>query len=376
MFFRDIKGHIKVKESLVRMPAENRVSHAYMFVGPEGSGKFPLALAFAQYLNCEAPVNGDSCGECASCKKYSKLVHPDLHFVFPVVKTGEGASNPVSDSFIREWRDFVLQRKYFNLTQWYNFIGAEKKQGMIYTQESQEIIKKLNLKTYEGRYKVMIIWLPEKMHPTASNKLLKILEEPPAGTVFILIPDNPEEVISTILSRTQQIRIPPFSTEELKEVIQEEYELNDEDAWGYARLANGNIVSARDIVEGSEDLDFFFENFVFLMRKAYMRSLQELVDWGDQMSRLTRDKQKSFFEYCLRLIRENYISNLKEDELVYLTPKERGFSEKFAPFINDNNAFQMAEEFSSAHSHISQNGNSRIIFMDLILKIIILIKNR
>jgi DNA polymerase-3 subunit delta' len=375
MFFRDIKGHTKAKQILAGMTDENRVSHAYMFSGPEGAGKLPLAIAFARYLNCESPVNGDSCGQCPSCKKYSKLIHPDLHFVFPVVKIGAGASNPVSDSFLSEWRDIVLQKKHFNLTQWFNFIGAEKKQGMIYTNESQEILKKLSLKTFEGKYKVMIIWHPEKMHLTASNKLLKFLEEPPERTVFILVTDKQDEVISTITSRTQQIHIPPFSDEDIKEELTESG-LEEKDALGFARLAKGNIITAIELVEGSEDLDFFFDNFVFLMRNAYSRKLQELIDWSEDMSRLSRDKQKNFFEYCLRMIRENYISNIKEPDLIYLTQRESDFSVKFAPFINDNNARQMAEEFSLAHSHITQNGNSRIIFMDLILKIIILIKNR
>ncbi len=375
MFFRDIKGHTQVKQSLVNMLAENRVSHAYMFAGAEGSGKLPLAIAFAQYLNCTSPVGGDSCGECSSCKKFAKLVHPDLHFVFPVVKTTK-TKVPVSDTYISEWRDFVLQKKYFNLNQWFSFLEAEKAQGMIYTQESREIIKKLSLKTFEGKFKVMIIWMPEKMHVTASNKLLKILEEPPTGTVFILISDKPDEVISTIISRTQQIKIEAFTDEDIVSVLTDENGMSREEALGFVRLAAGNVVAAREIVEGSEDLDFFFDNFVFLMRNAYTRKLQGLIEWGDEMSRLSREKQKSFFEYCLRLVRENFISNLKESEIIYMTPRESEFAIKFAPFINDNNVYEMAEEFSLAHSHIAQNGNSRIVFMDLVLKIIILIKNR
>ena len=374
MFFRDIKGHTQVKSTLVSMTKENRVSHAYMFAGPEGSGKLPLAIAFAQYINCESPVDGDSCGECHSCKKYSKLIHPDLHFVFPVVKKGN-EKEAVSDDYIKEWRNIVLTKKYFNLNQWYDFIGAEKKQGQIYKHESQEIIRKLSLKTFEGKYKVMIIWMPEKMNPTAANKLLKLLEEPPAGTVFILVSDKPDEVLGTIASRTQQLKILPFTDEEIAEELMEDG-LEEEDAYSFARLANGNLVNAFEIVEGSEDLDFFFDNFVFLMRNAYSRKLQDLIAWSEEMSRLTRQKQKEFFEYCLRMIRENYISNIQEPELVYMTPREKDFSVKFAPFINDNNVHQMAEEFDLAHSHINQNGNSRIIFMDLILKIIILIKNR
>ncbi len=374
MFFRDIKGHTQVKSTLVSMTKENRVSHAYMFAGPEGSGKLPLAIAFAQYINCESPVDGDSCGECHSCKKYSKLIHPDLHFVFPVVKKGN-EKEAVSDDYIKEWRNIVLTKKYFNLNQWYDFIGAEKKQGQIYKHESQEIIRKLSLKTFEGKYKVMIIWMPEKMNPTAANKLLKLLEEPPAGTVFILVSDKPDEVLGTIASRTQQLKILPFTDEEIAEELMEDG-LEEEDAYSFARLANGNLVNAFEIVEGSEDLDFFFDNFVFLMRNAYSRKLQDLIAWSEEMSRLTRQKQKEFFEYCLRMIRENYISNIREPKLVYMTPREKDFSVKFAPFINDNNVHQMAEEFDLAHSHINQNGNSRIIFMDLILKIIILIKNR
>jgi len=191
----------------------------------------------------------------------------------------------------------------------------------------------------------------------------------------MLISDRPEEVISTITSRTQQVRIPPFSDEDIAAELME-LGVDEQDALSFARVSKGNIVNAVELFEGSEDLDFFFDNFIFLMRNAYSRKLQELISWSEEMSRLTRDKQKNFFDYCLRMVRENYISNIKEPELVYMTHRERDFSVKFAPFINDNNVHQMAEEFSLAHAHINQNGNSRIIFMDLILKIIILIKNR
>ncbi len=375
MFFRDIKGHSQVKQSLVNMLAENRVSHAYMFAGSQGSGKLALAIAFAQYINCTSPIDGDSCGKCSSCKKYSKLVHPDLHFVFPVVKIGSD-NKPVSDTYIKEWRDIILQERFFSINQWITSLDAGKKQALIYTQESNEIIKKLSLKTFEGKYKVMIIWLPEKMHLTASNRLLKILEEPPTSTVFILVSDKPDDVISTIISRTQQIKIPSFTDEDIAHIITEQNNISSNEAQGFARLAKGNVVAALEIVEGSEDLDFFFENFVFMMRNAYTRNLQGLIAWGDDMSRLSREKQKSFFDYCLRLVRENYILNLKESEINYMTPREMEFSAKFSPFINDRNVHEMAEELSLAHSHIVQNGSSRIIFMDLILKIIILIKNR
>jgi DNA polymerase-3 subunit delta' len=355
------------------MHAENRVSHALMFTGPEGCGKLALAIAFAQYLNCLHTVDGDSCGECTSCKKHAKLVHPDLHFVFPVVKTSKN-NNPVSDTYIQEWRDIVLQKKYFNLNQWFTFLEAEKAQGIIYSQESHEIIKKLNLKTFEGKFKVMIIWQPEKMHLTASNKLLKILEEPPAGTVFILVSDKPENVISTITSRVQQIKIPRFEESAIISSLIDEFELSNDEANTMARLANGDIVLAREMVSESEEREFFFNHFVSLMRNSYSRKLAELIEWVEDMSRLSREKQKSFLEYGIRLIRENFILNLKESSITYMTPKEAQFSERFSPFINDNNAMQMAEEMNLAHAHIEQNGNGRIIFMDLTLKIIILLK--
>ncbi len=373
MKFSEVIGHQSIKRHLINMVKENRVSHAQMYHGVEGTGKILLAIAFAQYLNCKNRQADDSCGECSSCKKFEKLIHPDLHFVFPVVKSATTKA-AVSDSFINEWRQIVVEKKYFSLQDWYKKIGAEKGQGLIYSQESQEVLKKLSLKTFEADFKVMIIWMPEMMHQSAANKLLKLLEEPPAGTVFVLVSDKPGEVLGTILSRTQQLKVGGLPTEEIALALQKEYSLPSTDSIELAKLSNGSYVAAKEIVEESEDRAYFFDKFVALMRLAYGRKLHELITWCDEIATQSRERQKNFFNYALRLIRENFVMNMQEEDLLYLTPEEKGFSAKFSPFINDDNVWNLAEEFSLAHSHIEQNGNAKIIFMDVCLKVIILLK--
>lgn len=372
MKFKEVIGHHRIKKHLVNMVNENRVSHAQLFGGPQGVGKINLALAFAQYLNCRDRQGDDSCGVCASCVKFSKLVHPDLHFVYPVVKTTKH-KNPVSDTYISEWRQFVLEKIYFNVNQWFDFLDSEK-QGLIYSQESHEIIKKLSLKTFEAKYKVMIIWLPEKMNVAAANKLLKLLEEPPEGTVFLLVSDNPSDILGTIQSRAQMLKIPSLEIDEISTALQNEYDISAEEGNRYAKLSVGNYVAAREIVGQSEERSYFFDKFVNMMRSAYGRKLSELIEWGDEMNSQSKERQKNFLNFALRLIRENFIMNIQEEKLLYLTPEEEGFSQRFSPFINDDNVLQLSDEFSLAHSHIEQNGNARIIFMDLCLKVIMLLK--
>ena len=372
MKFTEVIGHDHIKKHLINMVKEERVSHAQMFTGPEGNGKLNMALAFAQYLNCQNRQENDSCGTCPSCIKYSKLVHPDLHFVFPVVKSPKH-KNPVSDSYLQEWRQIILTKKYFNLPQWYSFLESDK-QGLIYSEESQHIIKKLSLKTFEARYKVMIIWLPEKMHVAAANKLLKMLEEPPAGTVFLLVSDNPSQVLGTIQSRTQMLKIPGISNEDVATALMDEFSVGSEEAQQFAKLAVGNYVAARELLDQSDERKFFFDKFVYLMRQAYQRKLFDLIDWCDEMNSQPKERLKSFLDFSLRLIRENFIMNIQEEDLLYLTAEERNFSTRFSPFINDNNVLQLSEEISLAHSHLEQNGNARIILMDLCLKVIMLLK--
>ncbi|GAF02813.1 DNA polymerase III subunit [Saccharicrinis fermentans] len=375
MLFKQVVGQEDIKSRLVRMVKENHVSHALLFTGPEGNGKLALAIAFAQYLNCLNPGEKDSCGECSSCKKYAKLVHPDLHFVFPVIKSN-AASNPVSDTFISEWRKLVTQTPYFSLTTWLRQIRKEgdNKQGAIFTSESSEIIRKLSLKTFEGKRKVMIVWMPEKMNESTANKLLKVLEEPSKNTIFILVSNKPDEMISTILSRTQQLKIPAFTPEEIKNHLIERYQIAPEEAEGAAKVANGNLIFGEEQVKRSEENEFFFDRFIQMMRHSYARKVGDLLKWVEEMSRHPREMQRNFLNYSINMIRENYIMNFKQSDIVYLTPQQMEWSQKFSPFINDKNAMTIAEDFALADSHIGQNGNSKIVLFDLGLRLIISIK--
>lgn len=373
MLFKEVIGQSSIKQHLVKTIQNNRLSHALLFHGPQGCGKLPTALALSQFLNCTDKQADDACGECPSCKKMAKLIHSDFHFVFPVLKTPT-RTNPVSDTYIKEWREMISSTPYFNLHQWFNELDSNKGQGMIYSQESSEIIKKLNLKAFENEYKVMIIWHPEKMHMAASNKLLKMIEEPPSRTIFILVTDNIEGILGTILSRTQQIKFPRLSDEEIKDALIIREHLDEGTAASAAKLSSGNYISAANLANESEEISFFFDEFVALMRMAYGRKLMDILTWVDKLLANSKERQKNFLLYALRMVRENYILNMKQPSIVYLTPQEEQFSERFSPFINDGNAFQIAEELSLAHSHLEQNGNARIIFTDFALKLIILLK--
>jgi DNA polymerase-3 subunit delta' len=260
MNFSRIPGQKETISRLIRSVREERVSHAQLFTGPEGCGSLALALAYAQYISCENRTDLDSCGICKSCVKYEKMIHPDLHFVFPVTKNKK-ESDPVSDSYIEEWREFVKKTPFFTLTKWLDSIEVGNAQGMIFSSEAGEIIKKLSLKTFESDFKIMIIWLPEKMHTSAANKLLKMIEEPPEKTLFLLVSDEPDKVIPTILSRCQLIRIPRFGTEEVKKYLAAGFNAVENKAAEIAKISNGNIIRAVELLENEDsslvNLDYF-----------------------------------------------------------------------------------------------------------------------
>lgn len=373
MFFKDIIGQEEVAKYLVRSVKEQRVAHAQMYSGPEGCGKMMMAIAYARYICCENRGEDDACGTCASCIKFNKLAHPDLHFVFPVVKAK--TSKPYSDDYIEEWRDFVLQNKYISLNGWYEAMGAENQQGVIYAHQSEEIIKKLSLKTYESEYKVMIIYMPEKMNVTCANKVLKMVEEPPEKTLFLMVSENPEQVITTILSRCQPIAIPRISDDVIQKTMVEELGVNPTQSEALARIAGGNMVKAKEVVGNSDANAYNFQMFVTVMRLCYARKILEVKDWVDDMSKVGRERQKSFFQYAQRLVRENFILNLQNSELNYMTPDEQNFSSRFSPFIHERNIMQLMEELDLAEKHIAQNVNARMVFFDLSLKLIMLLKS-
>lgn len=373
MFFKEIIGQEAIKQRLIQSVREERVSHAQLFAGPEGTGKLALAIAYAQYVACTNRQHNDSCGECPSCKKYRKLIHPDLHFVFPVVKTPK-FKEPVSDNFLEEWRAMIAQSPYFNLDQWFDLIGVENSQGLIYAHQSEEIIRKLNLKSYESEYKVMIIWLPEKMHVACANKLLKMIEEPPVKTLFVLITENEEDIISTIRSRCQLIIVPPIDPDSMTKALEQLPEAEGFDLRNIVHLSKGNFGKAIELLEPDEQTLFNLERFKELMRFSYGRKYSDLFKWVDQVAGIGREKQKSLLNYFLNSLRENFIYNLKNRELTFMSDQEEEFSKRFSPFINERNIQELTEVFELAFAHIGMNGNPRIIFTDVSFKIVKLIR--
>lgn len=373
MFFKDIIGQDEIKQKLIEEVREGRIPHAQLFCGPEGVGKVAIALAYARYICCASPGPTDACGVCPSCVKFNKLVHPDVHFAFPIVKSSKGKKE-VCDDFIAEWRAFILKNPYFNLTHWLNEIEAENSQAIIYAKESDEITKKLSLKSSEGGFKITIIWLPEKMHPVCANKLLKLLEEPPEKTVFLLISEAPDLILTTILSRTQRVNIRKIDEGSIARTLFEKYAVLQPDSIAIAHMANGNFIKALEAIHLNEENRFFFELFVNLMRLSYQRKIREMKLWSEQVSGMGRERQKSFLSYCQKMIRENFIFNFHQKDLNYMTPDEQQFSIRFAPFVNERNIMGIMNELSEAEQHIEQNVNAKMVFFDFSLKMIVLLK--
>ncbi len=373
MLFKDVIGQDNIKRRLIRSVQEQRISHAQLFSGHSGTGKLAMALAYAQYISCKNRTAEDSCGVCPSCHKYQKLAHPDLHFVFPVFNA-KNLKNPVSDDFLPKWREKVLKNPYFRLSDWLEHIAAENAQGLIYERESESIMKKLNLKSFESEYKVMIIWMPEKMHPACSNKLLKMIEEPPKKTLFILITEDEEGVIGTIRSRAQLVKFPFITEAALKAALLKQDGIDPNIIPDAVHLASGSYLRALEYLTPGDDEQFYFQKFQEMMRFAYARQVSELIVWADEMAKIGRDKQKAFFSEALRLVREYFVSNMNRTEIVYMNRTEKEWAKKFAPFINERNIVPFADEFELGIKHISMNGNPRIVFLDTALRMVRLIK--
>lgn len=372
MYFKDIIGQETVKQRLRLEVREGRVPHAQLFAGPEGTGALPLAIAYARFLLCTRRGEEDACGTCPSCVKLNKLAHPDLHFVFPVVKR-KGGGDTVSDDYIREWRELAISTPYFGMNHWLDAMGAENQQAQIFVKESDELVRKLSLKSSEGGYKVVIIWLPEKMKVECANKLLKLLEEPPAQTVFLLVSEESDRILPTILSRTQRINVPRLEDAEIAEALKVRFGLQDTDAAETARLAEGSYLQALEIIHLSEDTQLFFGLFVSLMRLAYQRKVKEMREWSDTVAAMGRERQKDFLTYCQRMVRESFVSNFHRKEMNYMNREEENFTIRFAPFINERNVMGITDELAEAQTHIEQNVNPRMVFFDFALKMIVLL---
>ncbi len=374
MQFKEVLGQEQVKSRLVRSVRDGRISHAQLFFGPEGAGSLPLAIAYAQYMCCAEPLEDDSCGSCPSCIKYGKLAHPDLHFVFPVVNIKGKVGKTVSDHYIKEWREAVTGNPYISENQWYEVIGAANMQGLIGRSESNDVLRKLSLKSYEAPYKVLIIWLAEKMHVSAANALLKFIEEPPDRTVILMVAEHTDQILPTILSRTQRIRIGALDNEAVRGGLGVRFPGEEGRIEDVVRRSNGNFSTAMQLMTSAELENEHFEEFVFLMRKSYGREIVELHRWTERIAGWGRERLKLFLTYGLRMIRENFMLNLKQKEITYLSQKEDEFSVRFSPFIHQGNVFKMAEEFQRAIEHIGANGYPKLILLDLAIKNILLLK--
>ena len=375
MLFSDILGQEHIKSHLTKSIDEGRIAHAQLFVGPEGSGTLPMALAYAQYLLC-GNVRGENLGGNESCNlKFNNFSHPDLHFAFPVTTSHKVKSKPVSNFYLEEWRQLLEQQPYGNLFDWYNLLGVDNKQGQIGVDEAHEIVKSLSLKSYEGGYKVMIIWMAEKMNTACANKLLKLIEEPPEKTVFILIAEDEEQLINTIRSRCQVLHFPLLPEETIASGLVKNFHVEKSVASKIAHQSNGNYNKACDLIyQDSEDIQFE-KWFVVWIRSAFKAkgnksAIHDLISWSEEIAKTGRETQKKFLRFCLNYFRQALLLNYKANELVYLEPKSENFKlEKFAPFVHDNNILEISKEIQDAVYHIERNGNSKIILTDLSIKL-------
>lgn len=372
MRFADIIGQDYIKKMLRRGVDSGRVSHAQMFSGESGAGSLALAIAYAQYLNCTSRSGGDSCGVCPSCRKYGELVHPDLHFVMPTNSAKSGSQKPLSDNFMPQWREIVAETGgYFDEQIWYDKIGLDNQQGLIAKRESDEVIRKLSFKAFEAEYKVVVIWLPEKMGAEAANGLLKILEEPWEKTIFLLVSVAPTMLLPTILSRVQEIPIPPIDAAVLESALVDGRGIERLKAAAVARLASGDAIEMEKVLKRTESGadDEYFDYFAQLMRYSYNDRHLELLDWADAMALLGRENQKRFFRYTADMLRESYMLTAGMENISYLWGGERDFCKKFAPYVNNGNIERLVEENKSALLHITQNGNAKIIFTHYALSV-------
>ena len=372
MQFKNIIGHREVKKRLINSVKDGRISHAQLFLGNEGSGNLPMAIAYAQYIACENKADDDSCGTCTSCIKFEKLAHPDLHFVFPVATNKTITKEPKSANYINEWRELNLENNsYISLAQLQDKLDTENKQLLISKNESAEILKTLSLKTYEAEYKVMIIWYPEKFNIASANKLLKIIEEPPAKTLFILVAHDTEQIINTILSRTQMVKVARIQEQELQNELIERFKLEPTMAHNIAQISDGNYIKAKQLIEHSDSEESYHQLFVVWMRSAFKGDVAGLIAWTEQiaLSSFGREKQKQFLKYGLHLFRESLMTNYGDSSLGRVAESEAKFLQNFAPYVHGANCLPIIELFNDAVYHIERNANPKILFLDVSLKL-------
>ncbi len=386
MFFKDIIGQEEVKAQLRHQLESGRLPHAQLFAGPAGTGKLPMAVAFARYLVCQHSEGGDmfasgpaadSCGHCPACVKMNKLVHPDVHFMMPVFKRDSGRpadTYPQSDDFIFEWREAFLENPYLDLAEWMRAARADNQQGELYAAQAAELIRKLSFRSSEGGRRVVILWLPERMNDSCANKLLKLIEEPPAETVFLLVSDDAERVLPTIQSRTLRVNFRPLKEAEMAHALVERFSLGADVADDLAHTAGGSWARVLHLLDAEDETRQNTELFIRLMRLAYGRKLDELKLWSEEVAKLGRTPQRQFLDYAQRMVRESFVANFHSHALSYMNSAEAAFTARFAPFVDERNVMGITALLADAQRDIEGNVNARMVFFDLSLRMIVLLR--
>jgi DNA polymerase III subunit delta' len=363
MLFRDIIGHNETKQTLIRSVQQNHVAHAQLFDGPVGGAGLALALAFGTYINCEDKQPDDACGRCSSCAKMSKLAHPDFYHIFPVANTTKIKGN-TSENFMALWRKFVIEHPYRTLSDWLNFIEADNKQGNISAEEARNIVKKLSLKAFEGEYKIMLLWLPEILNNTSANALLKILEEPPEKTLFLLVSNNSDRLLTTIISRTQRVSVRSFTDDETVQYLQNQ-DIDQKRSKQIAYFAEGDFSAALKMTTETDDNRHTW--FAEWMRSAYKPDLVRLVKLADEFDAFTKDKQKGIFEYSLGLFRDLFLWQNGAESLLRLEDDELRFVQNFGKIVKPQALEILVHEINDGYYHIERNARAKVLFLDISL---------
>lgn len=372
MKFADIPGHEDIKDELREMADSGRLPHALLLEGPSGSAKFMLARAYAQYIHCEDRSGGDSCGRCPSCLQHQSFNHIDTVFSFPVIK--KNSRPTISDDYGAEFREMMAEYPYMDIERWIVALQSANSQPRIYVEEGAELQRRLNFKAHQSRFKIVLMWLPERLQEDTANKLLKLIEEPHEDTLFVLSSDDSKQILPTIYSRCRRIGVKRYDDATVARIIASRLAMSDESAAAIAALAAGNVNEALALVDVSHSRQQYLDLFIELMRKAYQRKIVLLRKWSADVAALGREKNLAFLDYCSRMIRENFILNLHIDGLNCLTDAERAFCVNFSRFINETNVLRIVDVFDDARNDIAANANAKIVMFDVAVKTILLLK--
>lgn len=369
MQFAQVIGQHFLKQQLLNSVKSDQVAHAQLFFGKAGYGPLPIALAFAQYLFCESKSESDSCGTCTNCKRVNSLQHPDLHFSFPITTDDKNKSKH-SSFYYKEWRELVQNDPYFDLFDWVRVIDEKKTRNpLIAAEECLEIERLLSLKSFEGGYKIAIIWMPETMNDSGSNRLLKLIEEPPSNTFIFFVAESIDRLLPTIISRTRIYPVPRIDMDTLSDTLKRQFSIDDEQATSLAARVDGDYVEARSSNESIVEQQENRELFIKLMRVCYRKNVNEMLEWSAGISQIGRFRQKVFLEYALHMIRQSLLKNYTGDQLIRVSEEERSFLDNFARYITGNNIFGFIKEFDQAHYHIERNANPKMLFTNLCFQV-------